>query len=202
MNMGGFQTVINSPMANPFETIRADSNQGRKSYNWYMNQVRNVARNVNTPSSAISSNIGKQQSKIDIGSMYLFRYDAKFKEKLPYFDAFPLCLPFEPTSNGFWGINLHYLPYLLRARLLGKLLETNNDVAITSETQLKLSWALLKNASNFPEVQPCVKRYLTSRLKSRFFEINPEDWKATIFLPVEDFNVNKGTVFTDSRSMI
>ena len=29
--------------------------------------------------------------------MYMFRYDAKHKEKLPYFDAFPLCLPFEPT---------------------------------------------------------------------------------------------------------
>ena len=83
-----------------------------------MNQVRNVARNVNTPSSAINSKIGKK-TKVDIGSMYLFRYDAKFKDKLPYFDAFPLCLPFEPTNNGFWGINLHYLPYLLRVKIVG-----------------------------------------------------------------------------------
>ena len=73
---------------------------------------------------------------------------------------------------------------------------------LLSETQMELNWALLKNVSRFPEAQPCVKRYLTSRMKSGFFEINPQDWKAAIFLPVEDFNVNKGTVFSDSRSMI
>ena len=36
-------SIINSPMANPFEQIELDSNQGQKSFNWYMNQVRNVA---------------------------------------------------------------------------------------------------------------------------------------------------------------
>lgn len=189
-------------MANPFEQIRADSNQQQKSFNWYMNQVRNVARGINSPSNAISSSITKRQGNYDIGSMYMFRYDAKHKGKLPYFDAFPLCLPFEPTNDGFWGMNLHYLPYLLRARLLGKLLETMDDRQLTSQSQMSYNWELLSSTARFPEVKPCIKRYLSSQLRSSFYKIDPLDWKAAIFLPVEDFNANKGTVFSDSRSMI
>ena len=80
-------------MANPFLQIRPNSDSGRKSFNWYMNQVRQIMRGVNSPSSAISSDIGKVTSQWEMGSMYLFRYDAKHKDRLPYFDAFPLCLP-------------------------------------------------------------------------------------------------------------
>lgn len=189
-------------MANPFEQIRADSNQQRKSYNWYMNQVNQLARGINSPSSALSSSIAKRQGSFDIGSMYLFRYDAKHRDTLPYFDAFPLCLPFEPTNDGFWGMNLHYLPYLLRARLLGKLLETMDDQKITSNSKMEYNWDLLKSVARFPEVKPCVKRYLTGQLRSSFYKIDPQDWKAAIFLPVEDFNTSKSKVFADSRSMM
>ena len=62
---------------------------------------------------------------------------------------------------------------------------------------------LAKKAVEFGlEVKPCVKRYLTKQIRSRFFEINPQDWKGAIFLPVEDFNVSKNTVFQKSRRMI
>ena len=189
-------------MANPFLQIRPNSDSGRKSFNWYMNQVRQVMRGVTSPSSAISSDIGKIVSQFEIGSMYMFRYDAKHKEKLPYFDAFPLCLPFEPTENGFWGLNLHYLPYMMRAQLLGKLMETVQDRTIDDKTTMRYNWSLLSNSATFPEVKPCVKRYLTTHMRSRFYEINPQDWKGAIFLPVEDFNTNKTKVFSQSRGMI
>jgi hypothetical protein len=172
-------------MANPFLQLRPNSGSSAKSFDWYKNQVRNVMRGVNTPASAISQT--SAVSQFDVGSMYLFRYDAKFKDKLPYFDAFPLCLPFEPTKNGFWGLNLHYLPYMLRAQLLGQLLGTTNDRKIGDKTTMRYNWDLLQNATRFPGVKPCVKRYLNSQVRSRFFEINPQDWN---------------TVFQESRRMI
>jgi hypothetical protein len=65
------------------------------------------------------------------------------------------------------------------------------------------NWDMLKNASRFPEVKPCVKRYLTTQMQSRFLKINPQDWKAAIFLPVEDFNkASRQKVYRDSREMI
>ncbi len=90
----------------------------------------------------------------------------------------------------------------MRAQLLGKLMETVNDRGIDDKTTMRYNWNLLSNSATFPEVKPCVKRYLTTQMRSRFYEINPQDWKGAIFLPVEDFNVNKNTVFQKSRSMI
>ena len=62
-------------------------------------------------------------SSITPGEMYLFYYDPKYKDELAYYDRLPLVLPFRKVPGGFYGINLHYLPYLMRFRILQKLSE-------------------------------------------------------------------------------
>ena len=57
------------------------------------------------------------------GRMYMFSYDPKTKDKLPYYDRFPLVFPFDSAPGGFMGLNLHYLSPMLRARFLDKLME-------------------------------------------------------------------------------
>lgn len=190
-------------MTNPFEQIRAKAGDQQKSFDWYMRQVRAVSKSINSPNNALASEIGEFAKNIEIGQMYMFLYDAKHKDTLPYYDRFPLCLPIEPAPGGFYGINLHYLPYLLRAQLLGKLLDTVTDLQISDTTKMKYNWNMLKNATRFPEVRPCVKRYLTTQMQSRFLKINPQDWKASIFLPVENFQgASKQKVYKDSRKML
>ena len=49
-------------------------------------------------------------TRTNVGKMYMFFYDAKYKDTLPFFDIFPLVFPIEFYSEGFLGINLHYLP--------------------------------------------------------------------------------------------
>ena len=51
-----------------------------------------------------------------LGSMYMFYYDPKHKEELPYYDRFPLIFPYKKVKGGFMGLNLHYLPLQLRAK--------------------------------------------------------------------------------------
>jgi hypothetical protein len=66
-----------------------------------------------------------------IGKMYSFVYDPKTKEQLPYYDIYPLVFPIEYYNDGFLGINLHYLPPVLRARLMDALYETiNNTISL------------------------------------------------------------------------
>ena len=59
-----------------------------------------------------------------IGSMQMFYYDPKYKETLPYYDRFPLSIIVKPAKGGFLGLNLHYLPPILRAQFLDALMET------------------------------------------------------------------------------
>ena len=71
---------------------------------------------------------GKRRASPFFGKLNMFFYDPKLKQKLPYYDIFPLVLPLKRYSDGFLGINFHYLPIPLRVRLLDKLTDySNND---------------------------------------------------------------------------
>ncbi len=66
--------------------------------------------------------------KAFIGRMYTYQYDPKLKDVLPVWDKFPLVIPIEMYSDGFLGLNLHYLDPYSRLILLDRLGDfINND---------------------------------------------------------------------------
>ena len=190
-------------MANALFKLRQKEGDGQKSIEWYMRNVKNLVGASLSGSTVMKSDIGELATNIEIGSMYLYFYDPKWKDQLPFYDSFPLVLPFGPAPGGFYGINLHYLPYGLRAAVLGELLDFADSKQYTKNTKMRLSYNLLQNISHADEVKPCIKHYLLPHVQSKFMKINPDDWKAAIFLPVEAFRgATKEQVFRDTRSKI
>ena len=63
----------------------------------------------------------------DIGKMCMFFYDPKHKDTLPFYDSFPLVIIIGKAKGGFLGMNLHYLPPLLRAKFLDALMENAKE---------------------------------------------------------------------------
>jgi hypothetical protein len=55
--------------------------------------------------------------------MYFFIYDRKGKNELDYYDRFPLIIPLESYSDGFLGLNIHYLPMRYRIAFMRKLMQ-------------------------------------------------------------------------------
>ena len=49
----------------------------------------------------------QQRSRIMIGRFYFFFYNPKTKDKLSYWDKFPMVIPIMPYDDGFLGLNLH-----------------------------------------------------------------------------------------------
>ena len=96
-----------------------------------------------------------------VGQMYMYYYDAKGKATLPYFDRFPLVFPFKKVKGGFYGLNMHYLPLPLRAKLMDALYDTASNTRFDESTRLKISYQMLESAAKYKEFQPCIKRYLT-----------------------------------------
>ena len=135
-----------------------------------------------------------------IGRMYFFYYDPKTKDKLPYFDRFPLVIPVEPYNDGFLGLNLHYIHPRYRITLLDKLSQTATDKRFDLNTELRINYQYLKGATKAFEAMPCIKRYLYSHVKSRFVEIFADEWDIACMLPMETF-VGAGTskVYADSK---
>ena len=165
---------------------------------WFQNQAKKLGA---TNREKLLNDPGVERvSKVGPGNMFMFFYDPKTKEQLPYYDKFPLILMVEPAPGGFYGINLHYLPPGIRAQFLDQLQGTLTDKRYDENTRFRLSYNMLKAASRFKEFKPCYKRYLTTHIKSRISKVHAKDWEIAIFLPTEDFSKKgKRAVWADSR---
>jgi len=173
---------------NIFQTVNMKAGDDRKSYQWYRDQVRNLGSGLSGTQLLRNE---KLSSRIVPGNMYLFMYDPKHKEILPYYDTVPLVLPFKSVPEGFLGINLHYLPYLARFKLLGELSKLTLDKRVDEKTKIQISWQILNSSSKYLAATACVKHYLNDHLRSRFLKINYSDWITASMLPVENFKKAK-----------
>ena len=154
-------------------------------------------------SAAIRGETFRKANQFKIGMMYCFFYDPKTKATLPYYDKFPLVFPFSRTEDGFIGLNMHYLPHKLRFVLLDRLLMFKNNEKFDESTKLKYSWAAIDGMSKFALAKPCVKRYLSSHMKSPLHNINSDDWATAMMLPVERFvGASQAAIWADSRNKI
>ena len=127
-----------------------------------------------------------------IGRMFFFKYDPKWKDILPIYDKFPMVFPIEQYSDGFLGLNLHYLAYGQRLHLIQLLTQFASNKKLTPTTKLKLSYDLLQSTKTLNNLaRPCIKRYLFSHVRSRFIEILPSEWQMAAALPVEMFVTKK-----------
>ena len=87
---------------------------------WMTDKVQSLVRKP-ISKRVLASEIRRGATKFQIpGKMYFFHYSPKLKDKLPYYDSFPLVIIIEMYGDGFLGLNLHYLPLKMRMNLLGR----------------------------------------------------------------------------------
>lgn len=173
----------------------------QESREWFRRKMRSI-RSVNR-ASLMNEDPVELKSKQIAGSMFMFFYDPKFKETLPYYDSFPLVIVVGPAEGGFYGLNLHYLPPVLRAKFLDALMDITNNRMYDETTKFRLSYEVLQRASKMKYFKPCFKHYLTKHVKSKFALVPAPEWEIATFLPMADFQkatVNK--VYSDSRKKL
>jgi len=142
------------------------------------------------------------KSRTMMGKLFMFQYEPKFRETLKYYDTFPCVFAIEPHADGFLGINLHYLPYVWRARLMDNLydLASNNEMDETTKLQLTSNgYRILKKAAKYRFFKPCVRKYLFKHTTSRFMEVPADEWEIAIFLPLERFKSESGASATRKK---
>jgi len=161
---------------------------------WFFAKTRQFRRNITIPDQGLDTNQdGKTAPRIKyvmVGNLFFFNYDPKGKKTLPYYDRFPLVLPLEVTKEGILGINFHYLDPYHRALLMDRILEAFE--AETDERRVlnrfRFSYQTLESfGSRYKYYKPAIKRYLFSNMRSRMLQIDEEEWKVALFLPVHRF---------------
>jgi hypothetical protein len=139
----------------------------------------------------------KLSGTIEFGKMYLFQYDALHKDRLPWWDIYPLVFFIKNSHRGIDGINLHYLPMSMRLGLFGQLLKLKNNEAMDDTTKIDLTYAMLKRSIytkiNFRIASKnvgCYKSYIRSRI-SGINSISSKDWHLAATIPMEKWVIKK-----------
>lgn len=181
--------------------IRLNTNDAKK---WFQKQVKSLGKVAPTRvlkdealDKATVAELGKATA---VGSMYMYFYDPKHKATLPYYDRFPLTIVVGEAPGGFYGLNLHYLSPVVRARFLDKLMSLSPGKMNDTSRLKKLRYNLLASASKYKEFEPCYRHYLMPKVKTNLVRVPMTDWEIAIFLPTEQFvKVSKETVWRYSR---
>ena len=194
-------------MASLFDTLQAGAQRaGVKartdaSRKWFQDKVKDLA--MPARKTLLKDDALTGTTRVIAGNMYMYFYDPKLKESLPYYDRFPLTIMVDSAPGGFYGINLHYLPYDIRAAFLDKLLDLAPKKPKNESRLTKMRYDLLKGSSKFKEFKPCFKHYLAKHVKSQFVRVPITEWEIAIFLPVEQFRKSsKDTVWAESKKAI
>ena len=126
--------------------------------------------------------------------MSMFFYDPKFKQRLPYYDEFPLVLPLEPMKGGFIGLNFHYLPYGARFAFLQQLQRFSSNAKFDQSTKIQASYNSIKNNKY---TKASIKRYLYSHVrKSQFLRVDVNEMLAS-YLPAQFQGATLGQVLQE-----
>jgi hypothetical protein len=172
-----------------------------ESLNWFRLKVKSIV-NPSRDKLLKDSAVKKVNTPLP-GRMFMYFYDPKTKETLPYYDKFPLIIMVEKAPKGFYGLNLHYLPPKLRAKFFDKLLEFKNNKKYDNSTRFRITYDFLKSASKLNEFKPCFKRYLNKHVTSTIAEVPSTEWEAALFLPTEQFvKKSKTSVWSTSKGLI
>ena len=183
--------------------IKAKSKQAMS---WFKDIVKKTKRAAFPASTGRAELTGDRNIGVTgrptVGQMYLFQYDAKFKDILPYWDVWPLIFPFDYAKNGFYGINLHYLAPNARVDLMLRLIKAQGGSGQLGNDnyKLRLSYDII---TKYPPAKPCIKRYLFSHVQGKgLYGIGGEDWSYAAALPLQRFKgASAGTVWKQSAQM-
>lgn len=186
-----------------FDTVSAQAfragikSRTPESEEWFSKKIKELA--IPSRTQVLKDSALTRQTKILTGDMCMYFYDPKHKDTLPYYDRFPLTIMVEPAPGGFYGLNLHYLNPVARARLVNELFKLAPKTLKDDSRLTRMRYDLLKGVQKYKEFEPCFKHYLMPHVKSQFARVPMTDWEIAIYLPLQQFK-KKGSrsVWADS----
>lgn len=162
-----------------------------ESRKWFRERATEISKNKVIPTNIILQRevVPAIKNIKQIGSLFLYNYSPKHKKDLDYYDTFPIVFPFKLVSQGFYGLNLHYLPYAYRAILMDNMysLLNSKDMEKNTTRLSKMTYDILESRRNLKAFYPCVHMYLHKNIRSKVAFIPPKEWELALFLPLQRF---------------
>ena len=172
----------------------------RRSAQWFQDKIKglkgevknrfsstNAAKFYREAETKVNPNVLKR--RVELGDLFCYYYNPKYKTTLPYYDMFPMIMLISAEKDTFLGINFHYLRPKWRAVLLDR---------VSSKIGNGLPrWSKLRQIR---QIAPTIKRYRFDHIMRRVIPIEENEQEIAIFLPTERFRKSaKAKVWADSE---
>lgn len=129
--------------------------------------------------------------KLRTKTLVTFEYNPKTKERLPYWDKYPLVLLTEINALGWEGYNLHYMHPLERARILYEYQKNSRGLD---------AGKMFNEFKNHRYSEFCYKKYIANNVTVPPREIPVAYWELAIQLPYEAFQkASKEHVWNENK---
>lgn len=119
---------------------------------------------------------GLKSARPTPGGLFIYQYDPKNKDRLDFYDKFPLVFILEITRDGWYGLNLHYMPPAVRARILA-------ETSVKSTSGKEIAERFGRSSMG----KYALKRYSASNVRSKLAKVPKADFEIAISLPFENF---------------
>lgn len=134
------------------------------------------------------------RKRMEVGKAYSFTYDAKYKDKLDFWDVMPhLCIQLGvvPSAGGkgynSLAINFSYIPPQIRMAVLDKIVETFNRVIdsnrrriekyqTNSLSEVPLYYKIAKQILKGSGFEFAIRSYIYNRIQTQPRVITYDDW--------------------------
>ena len=194
-------------MPSLFSKIQSDAERAgllprtKSSRDWFLRKIRSMTKV--SSSRILNDDLLEVRNKPLMGRMFMFVYDPKGKETLPYYDKFPLIIMVGPAKKGFYGLNLHYLPPRQRAVFFDRLLDYTTNKKYNESTRFRLSYDMLSSTAKLRAFAPCFKHYLYDHVSSKTVEVLPPEWEIALFLPTDSFEKERNSsIWQKTKTLI
>lgn len=122
-----------------------------------------------------------------IGNLYFFKYDPKLKAKLNMYDKYPMAFPIKMYSDGFLGVNMHWLPMGERKDFV----KAVNEYRMTEVNRTSINaefLVMMEKSKRIYDLMPkAIHRYLISHTRSSFIRILPEEYEKAVQLKIDEW---------------
>jgi len=171
---------------------------------WYRRYISSRYKKVSRNVIRHSPNV-RQVVRPVRGGMYTFKYVPKGKDSLPYYDSWPLIIPFRRMSGGrIHAFNLHYLPPKLRMKILWKLSPLLMEKELIDEQSAEEGQSAdyydlnalnirydFTGRGGLKMLRKCTRTYILNNIRGKLIEFPTQTWPVVAFLPIARWRKEK-----------
>lgn len=108
-------------------------------------------------------NMDLRTGRFELGRIYYYKYNPKFKERLAIWDRAPLVFPLRITASHTLGINLHWVPFPYRKPFLNFLIELSKKQHLRKKLA-RITYDFMRGHPMLKQCLAGLRLYINSRI--------------------------------------